>query len=454
MVTPIEKMGISVRKQLFKEFFEDVIYPQRMLQLGYRELTNQTAMVDTDGHLAQLIVSIVTGISGTGKKGKSNDELGDLSDGSEVKSGWRIDQKNDDEKEDAHPHFGNLATTAIPAKGAKSIEDFFSCGKLYVVFHSYTVSSHYKCEVLVVNLEDADVQETIRDWMGETSKKDLQPRLYPDNIRDKLATSKRSYKNLKAKVLARVIQTENNKAIVDLWRPPDSPYSTLELDECLKIKKDIRDALGTLPAKKTIDEDLFGKPEGAKKFFEDCIVRHRDALTRFCRLTQTTANLGYGFLAQHLVSMLVGVKGEDSKSNGDDLVGGGEIKEAFGYRYDESGALDTPRWNMGKKKSDMLGTSDTPWTRFIGVWFRSENNQLAVRVFEPEIAHFRVELKKWWDANPTGQNLQIHMRGGYNDTTTFSHSNKEENKVMEINCELRLHLEEEKSVRILYPDGD
>ena len=181
------------------------------------------------------------------------------------------------------------------------------------------------------------------------------------------------------------------------------------------------------------------------------MVRYRNKLQRFCVLTHTTANLGYGFLAQHLVSMLIGVKGEDSKSNGDDLEGGGEIKSAFGYKWDGSGALDVPRWDLsGSKKADMRGDSETPWSRFIGVRYWLQNNQLAVRILEPEIRHFREEVAKYWDKYPQSKMLNIHMRGEFSETTKFSHA-MEDKRCMEIECELLLHLEESSGTVIVQP---
>ena len=448
MVFPIERMNPTARKRLLKEFFEQVIYPQRMNLLAFRELDNQTAMVDTDGHLGQLITSIITGKPGTGKKGKSGDELGDLLDGSEVKSGWRIDQKNDDEKEDAHPHFGNLAYKRAPTGGAKRVSDFLACKKLYVVYHSYTISGHYKCELIQVDLTDPKVENTIKKWLGTTSKKDLQPRLYPDKVRDRLATSSRSYKKLGAKLVARIIQSESNEGIIDIWKP-NAPVS---LDECIKYKRKTLQAIGeNFASHEPLAAELFGSTEGARSFFEKCVVRYRNKLQRFCVLTHTTANLGYGFLAQHLVSMLIGVKGEDSKSNGDDLEGGGEIKSAFGYKWDGSGALDVPRWDLsGSKKADMRGDSETPWSRFIGVRYWLQNNQLAVRILEPEIRHFREEVAKYWDKYPQSKMLNIHMRGEFSETTKFSHA-MEDKRCMEIECELLLHLEESSGTVIVQP---
>ena len=102
----INEMNSEERKELLRLFFDSVILPQRKKLIYYRSITNQTAQVDSDGYIAQLISSIVTGISGTGRHGKSTNIKGDLSDGTEVKSTYRTEQKN--LMEDAHINFGSM----------------------------------------------------------------------------------------------------------------------------------------------------------------------------------------------------------------------------------------------------------------------------------------------------------------------------------------------------------
>ena len=432
----VHRMGTLQRKTLMEDLFQDVIYPQRMHLLGYNKINNQTAMVDNDGHLSQLIVSIATGIPGTNEKGKTGDEPGDLKDGSEVKAAYRLDQKGG--KEDAHIHFGKM--------NREQLEEFFTHATLYTVHHGLTVSGHYKCEIHKIDMTKTDVQNVCLAQIG-AGKKDLQPRLYPDANRKVLAGAEGGWglKALQAQLIARIIQTENDEAIIDVWSPQDPK----PIEDGLKIKKKHLDLLGSPPEAPSKNPDLMGTKKGAKKFFQECILDYKNRLNRFTRLTNTTPMLGFSFLAQHLASMITGIKGENSKSDGDDLEGGGEVKEAFGEPWDEfSKGKDISRWNLTPKdKEKMMGEGENPWTKFVGLWFISRKNRMSVRVFSPEINHLHEQTKQYWEQFPDGTNLNIFMRGDYETITSFSH--RIEEPICTLDCELLIHLRETDGVEIV-----
>ena len=79
-LTKIDKMSSDERKELLRNFYEKVVLPQRIRLVHFRGITNQTAQVDSDGYIAQLVASIVTGIPGTNRHGKSINLKGDLSE--------------------------------------------------------------------------------------------------------------------------------------------------------------------------------------------------------------------------------------------------------------------------------------------------------------------------------------------------------------------------------------
>ena len=85
----IQDLSSIERKKVLMKFFNEVFFPQRNRLLYFRKISNQSAQVDSDGHIAQLIASIVTGIPGTNRHGKSGDLAGDLFDGTEVKSTYK-----------------------------------------------------------------------------------------------------------------------------------------------------------------------------------------------------------------------------------------------------------------------------------------------------------------------------------------------------------------------------
>ena len=130
----INQMYSEERKDLLKKFYEKVIFPQRHKLLFYRQITHQSAQVDSDGYIAQLVASIVTGVLGTKRHGKSANIAGDLLDGSEVKSSYRVDQK--DGKEDDHINFG--------AMNKKKMLEFLRHNKCIIVHTSYDILSRLK----------------------------------------------------------------------------------------------------------------------------------------------------------------------------------------------------------------------------------------------------------------------------------------------------------------------
>lgn len=71
----------KIRLDLVKQFIESVILFQYRQLVDWQTVTGQSSQLDS-GYLAQQLVSLLTGISGTGQRGKGLD----LSDGSDVKA--------------------------------------------------------------------------------------------------------------------------------------------------------------------------------------------------------------------------------------------------------------------------------------------------------------------------------------------------------------------------------
>ncbi len=94
MTDLIEELTSDAREDLFRILMNDVVLPQRRRLLQFRDLSWQSAYVDDDGYLAELIASIVTGIPGRSRHGVSRSS-GDLADETEVKKGYRLDPNID-----------------------------------------------------------------------------------------------------------------------------------------------------------------------------------------------------------------------------------------------------------------------------------------------------------------------------------------------------------------------
>lgn len=78
----------------------------------------------------------------------------------------------------------------------------------------------------------------------------------------------------------------------------------------------------------------------AKKFLEEVILPQWMQLQKWNDLTVQTSQIDFGYLAQHLISILSGIPGNGQRGKGDDLSDGSEVKSASCLDAD-----DTPRWN-------------------------------------------------------------------------------------------------------------
>ena len=78
----------------------------------------------------------------------------------------------------------------------------------------------------------------------------------------------------------------------------------------------------------------------AKKFVEEVILPQWTQLSAWNKLTKQTSQLDFGYLSQHLVSLISGIPGNGNRGKGDDLADGSEVKSASCVD-----AVDAPRWN-------------------------------------------------------------------------------------------------------------
>jgi len=78
---PITTTDAQTRMRLGRKFLEEVVFGQMRQLQTWKTVTNQTSQFDS-GYLAQQLASILSGIPGTGLRGRGDD----LADGSEVKA--------------------------------------------------------------------------------------------------------------------------------------------------------------------------------------------------------------------------------------------------------------------------------------------------------------------------------------------------------------------------------
>lgn len=98
------------RRELTKQFLTEVYYEFRKVGLKWAKLSQQTNFFPK-GYFGQNLISIVTGIVGTGTAARGDD----LKDGSEVKTCARIDQLNS--CKDCKARLASYITTCPNCKG-------------------------------------------------------------------------------------------------------------------------------------------------------------------------------------------------------------------------------------------------------------------------------------------------------------------------------------------------
>jgi hypothetical protein len=413
----IDQIKPEDRKIILKDLFNKVIFPQRHNLIKVRKITNQSAQVDSDGYIAQLIASIVLGIKGTGRHGKSGKHKGDLADGTEVKSSYRFEQKN--KMEDTHVNFGAMAKD-------KMLE-FLSHEKCVIVHTSYDKYNRIKTEILFLDLTSNNVRSKFNDFYlrSKAKKPQFQPRLYPDNIRDELYRGENSFYKLGAKVLARVIESDNG-ALVDIWSPEEGLNITtledmIDVSQPPKIENNIFDGISDL---KRLDS--LGIEKLAIAFFQKCFIDYRKSFLPFCKITNTTQNLGFANLSQHMVSIVTRKKGINSNARGSDLEDGSEIKLALGDKNDFLGGEDKPRLDLNATKEKILS-----WPELYAVRLECPNNLLKIKILAADILELRNQVKDYFSPHSAfiGDNMQYHPQSFQSDIFTGKNSKGNERKL-------------------------
>ncbi|WP_025739786.1 MamI family restriction endonuclease [Aquimarina pacifica] len=153
-----------------------------------------------------------------------------------------------------------------------------------------------------------------------------------------------------------------------------------------------------------------------KKFVEEVILPQWTQLSSWNTLTRQTSQLDFGYLSQHLVSLITGIRGNNQRGKGDDLEDGSEVKSASCVDAD-----DTPRWNnvnCGKETvSDIKEMMDnTPFLFFVLLDTTIRGGSILrcrVWVVRPAVdEHFRNVMIGWATKRERREiksgNLQLH----------------------------------------------
>jgi hypothetical protein len=299
------------------------------------------------------------------------------------------------DKEDSHINFG--------AMSRERMRDFLDRDRAVAVHTSYDVEGRLKMEVLELDLRNQYVLDSIGEFLDRSTaeKPQLQPRLYPDGKRDRLQTRLGGFKDLGACLIARAVVI-GDEVDVDKWDPEQG----LELEECLDLH----------PAPVSFGTPhLIRDPGDPDEFFEECMIRHRRSLIPYCEAARSSQNVGFGNLAQHLVSIVTQTRGTASGARGADLEDGSEIKLAMGLRGDPLGTEDFPRLNLQNNVQKMLG-----WPVLYPVRLICTEEGLCAKVLRADPDIFREQVRDYFGpASRHGRstNLQYHVPRDFQDNT-------------------------------------
>lgn len=503
----VATMSSNQRRSFFASLMNDVILPQRQLLLQFRDHTWQSAHVDSDGYLGEMIASIVTGELGRLRKGKGAGAY-DLESGTEVKSSYRLDPNIDfvvegvlrtDERGGRHldlthvpcelTHesiFGQLnsnacsvqqvasndprthavgthlartvsknALTLLPSGGWRLYLTRTACfreipdetplvvcvrqerahinfgdrsrAELDALFEKHPVFVHFlfdpmgRAQVAVLRASLDGVARKL--WLDEifrtrSGKCQVQPYLFKDNVRSTLDTSARhslAYA-LQARLLARGVLTKSGFDVTH-WAP-DSPPLVLETEEIFSHVPRVEECGPFSHTPIELDLTTERQRQGAVvDFYERAVLQYYEKLAPFCQATQTTRNIGFGNLAQHLVSLRTGLHGARSGARGADLIEHdlsiSEIKLATGEPTTDNpmASTDTPRLNLQANRSKMKA-----WTRLFPVRIVDPGDGLQVLLHAPSpstMSAFKGQVDYYFNTFPASTNLQYHARGAF-----------------------------------------
>jgi hypothetical protein len=152
----IKHQNEETRLALVKQFIESVIFGQYRQLVLWQSVTGQSSQLDS-GYLAQQLLSLLTGIPGSGSRGKGLD----LADGSEVKAASTLSGVD-------VPRWNNLLDTS------HKVDEYLQKPALYfVLFDTLEKGQSFPLRVRVWKVKpqtDTSFKGVVRAWaQGKTS---------------------------------------------------------------------------------------------------------------------------------------------------------------------------------------------------------------------------------------------------------------------------------------------
>lgn len=196
------------------------------------------------------------------------------------------------------------------------------------------------------------------------------------------------------------------------------------------------------------DLSLEQREELIKKLIQYQIINQRNDLAFFRDLTDQPAQIDTGYIGQHLVSLITGIRGGGFRGKGLDLADGSEVKSAnFLDSMDKKGAV-APRWNF--QSNDLEGMElflDYPAIYLLSIDHNTVG-RIRIRVWEV-IPRLHEELKnryiEWMDLlgkpklkdpKRPGVNFQLFPPRNETNDTYARHGNGRSNGFEKLQIEL------------------
>ena len=164
----IEKQDKNTRLALVKQFIESVIFGQYRQLVSWRTVTGQSSQLDS-GYLGQQLVSLLTGVPGSGARGKGLD----LADGAEVKAASTLSGVD-------VPRWNNQL------KGKSKVDSYLNHPAIYfVLFDTIDRREAFPLRVRIWKVEPRDdkcFSGVVRKWATKDSSGNFQ--LHPPCWKD------------------------------------------------------------------------------------------------------------------------------------------------------------------------------------------------------------------------------------------------------------------------------
>lgn len=497
----VAKMSERERKNLLERFFAEIVMPQRLGLLRSRERSQQSAFVDSDGYIAEMIAAMVLGVPGVSRRGVTRTS-GDLLDETEVKKGFRADpnvdfvvsgrlsadryaieldhvpeplllvdiqnQMNSNacsvqkiEKINGRRIGRDLLVTrsrdsltvdhefrtAVVKLKSRVPADVLDIGKQcefcirqerghinfgnktrdqlrnviksrpVMVFYGHHLKGGLQIVVVRAALSGKSIDSYLSRIYGHgqpSLRRQVQPYLYPDNVRDSLYNSDvHSVVNGLESRLLMVANEHVSGLKIEYW-DPEGQFSVAERTTSVLATVSDSDAPDLAPYLCFRENDLKMSTEKvASWFFDEHVAGFYRSMEKFCAITSTTRNIGFGNLAQHLVSHVAEITGTRSGARGADLIESdgtpSEVKVATGEREgDAMGTEDMPRLTLGWDEEKMLR-----WKRLFAVRIVDQGLGLRVLVHGPTaetMKKFRNQVRTYFKGriNNGSGGLQYH----------------------------------------------